>query len=73
MRQGVASDPVVRMVDQETVEEAFYQCTPNDPRQTQRSRFVRARDRAEQLGLIAAGNIEGVTYLWLTHPEPEDE
>jgi hypothetical protein len=73
LRQGVASDPVVRMVDQETVEEAFYQCTPNDPRQTQRSRFVRARDRAEQLGLIAAGNIEGVTYLWLTHPEPEDE
>ena len=32
-----------------------------------------ARDRAEQLGLIRAGNVEGVTYLWLTRPETEQD
>jgi hypothetical protein len=61
------------MVDQEIVREAFYLCTPADPRQTQRSRFERARDRAEQRGLIQAGNIDEVTYLWLTRPAAGDE
>jgi hypothetical protein len=73
LRTSVADAPVVRMVDQETVQEAFYLCTPGDPRQTQHSRFTRARDRAEVLGLIGIGNIDGVTYLWLTRSEPEDE
>jgi AAA domain-containing protein len=73
VRPGIASEPAVRMVDQEIVREAFYLCTPGDPRQTQLSRYTRARDRAEQLGLIRAGNIDSVTYLWLTQPEPEDE
>jgi hypothetical protein len=63
----------VRMVDQEVVREAFYLCTPGDPRQTQHDRFKRARDRSEQLGLIRAGNVEDVTHLWLTHPKAEDE
>ena len=35
LRPPVASGPVVRMVDQEIVREAFYLCTPADPRQTQ--------------------------------------
>jgi len=65
-RPGVSSGPVMRMVDQETVREAFYLCTPGDPRQTQLSRFNSARDRAEYLGLIGIGNINGTTYLWLT-------
>jgi hypothetical protein len=73
LRAPVASGPVVRMVDQETVRKAFYLCTPADPRQTQRSRFERARDRAEQRGLIQAGNVDEVTYLWLTRPAARDE
>jgi hypothetical protein len=48
----------MRMVDQETV------------RETQLSRFNSARDRAEYLGLIGIGNIAGITYLWLTRPDP---
>jgi hypothetical protein len=61
------------MVNQEIVREAYYLCTPGDPRQTQYNRYTRARDRAEQLGLIAAGNIDGITYLWLTRPEAEQD
>jgi hypothetical protein len=73
LRTRVADAPTVRMVDQEIVREAFYLCTPGDPRQTQHSRFQRARDRAEQRGLISAGNIDDVTYLWLTRPDPQEE
>jgi hypothetical protein len=69
----VGDAPVVRMVNQEIVREAFYLFTPEDPRQTQHNRYTRARDRAEHLGLISAGNIDGATYLWLTRPDPEDE
>jgi hypothetical protein len=65
--------PVVRMVDQSAVREAFDLHTPQDNRQTRYERFKAARDRAEQLGLICAGNVDGVTYLWLTRPETEDE
>ncbi len=67
----VGDAPVVRMVDQETVQQAYYLCTPGDPRQTQYNRFTRARDRAEQKGLVSAANIDGVTYLWLPRPDPE--
>jgi hypothetical protein len=70
---GSGDAPVVRMVDQETVREVFYLCTPEDPRQTQYNRFTRARDRAEQRGLIQAGNIDGVTFLWLTRPDSEED
>jgi hypothetical protein len=63
----------MRMVDQETVREEFYLCTPGDPRQTQLSRFNSARDRAEYLGLIGIGNIDDVTFLWLTRPETEQD
>jgi hypothetical protein len=63
----------VRMVDQEIVRKAFYLCTPGDPRQTQLSRFQRARDRAEQLGLLQAGNVDDVTYLWLIRPAGDED
>jgi AAA domain len=72
-RRPVSSGPMVRMVDQETVREAFYLCTPGDPRQTQLSRFNSARDRAEYLGRIGIGNIDGITYLWLTRPDREGD
>jgi hypothetical protein len=65
----VGDAPVVRMVSQEIVREAFYLCTPGDPRQTLNNRYSRARDRAEQRGLISAGNVGGITYLWLTRPD----
>jgi hypothetical protein len=68
---SAAAGPTVRMVAQEIVREAFYLCTPEDSRQTQHIRFTRARDRAEHRGLIRAGNISGVTFLWLTRPNPE--
>jgi len=62
----VGDAPAVRMVNQEIVREAFYLCTPGNPRQTLHNRYSRARDRAEQRGLISAGNVGGITYLWLT-------
>jgi AAA domain len=65
--------PFVRMVDQHVVREAFDLCTPQDTRQTRHERFKAARDRAEQLGLLSAGNIGDITYLWLTRPEPKDD
>jgi len=61
------------MVDQGIVREAFDLHTPQDPRQTRHERFKAARDRAELRGLIEIGNIDGVTFLWLTRPDPEDE
>ena len=73
LKPPVEDAPIVRMVDQEVVWEAFCLCTPNDPRKTTYSRYTRARDRAEQLGLIGIGNIGDITYLWLTRPNPEDE
>jgi hypothetical protein len=72
--------PVVRMVDQEIVREVFYGCTPAEEgqtpkqqRQVRHTQFKRARDRAEQNGLISVGNIGKVTYLWLTRPDPEKD
>ena len=72
--------PVVRMVDQAIVREAFYGCTPAEDgktptqqRQVRHTRFKRARDRAEQNGLISVGNIGKVTYLWLTRLDPEKD
>ena len=74
--------PVVRMVDQEIVREVFYGCTPAEDgktpkqqRQVRHTQFKRARDRAEQNGLIGVGNTGKVTYLWLTRPgrEKDDE
>ena len=67
----VEDAPAVRMVSQEIVREAFYLCTPGDPRQTLHNRYNRARDRAEQRGLISAGNVGGITYLWLTRPDQD--
>jgi hypothetical protein len=64
--------PVVRMVDQSIVREAFDLHTPQDTRQARYERFKAARDRAEQLGLISAGNVGDITYLWLTRPDPEN-
>jgi hypothetical protein len=68
-----SGDATVRMVDQEVVREAYYLCTPGDPRQTLHNRFMRARDRAEVLELIQAGKVGDITYLWLTRPDAGDE
>ena len=73
--------PVVRMVDQGAARKTFYACTPAEdgktPKQAadcRRNQFDRARDWAEQNGLIGVGNIGEVTYLWLARPaEPEPE
>ena len=72
--------PVVRMVDQEIVREVFYGCTPAEDgqtpkqqRQLRHTQFKRARDRAEQNGLIGVGNTGKVTYLWLTRPDGEKD
>ena len=70
---GSFDAPVVRMVDQRIVRQSFDLCTPQDTRQARYERFKAARDRAEHLGLLRAGNVEEITYLWLTRPEPADE
>jgi len=38
-RTPVSDSPVVRLVDQQLVREAFARCTPEDPRQTFHYRF----------------------------------
>ena len=70
--------PMVRMIDQEIVRDEFYAHTPADgtPEQkgkTRRQKFFRALEWAEDQDLIGAGEVDGVTYLWLTRPEPEEE
>jgi hypothetical protein len=68
--------PLVRMIDQEIVREQFYAHTPADgtPEQKgefRRKRFNRTIDWAEDQQLIAVVEIEGITYLRLSRPEPE--
>jgi len=79
VERPIADGPVVRMVDQELVREAFYACTPADgtPKQKAKFRlqkFHRALDWAEDNRLIGVGDIGDCTYIWLTRPdnEPED-
>ena len=70
--------PVVRMVGQDLVRKAFYACTPAEgtPKQMadrRRLQFDRARDWAEESGLITAQEINGVIYLWLKRLSPDEE
>jgi hypothetical protein len=69
--------PTVRMIDQEIVRKQFYIHTPAEGTPAQkgefrRKRFNRAVDWAEDQQLIGVREIDGVTYLRLTQPEPED-
>ena len=68
--------PLMRMVDQEIVRERFYAATLADGTPAQkgeygRKRFKRAIDWAEDQQLIAVQEIDGITYLRLTPPDPE--
>jgi hypothetical protein len=38
-----------------------------------RQKFLAALDWAEQQGLIGAGDVNGVSYLWLARPKTEEE
>jgi hypothetical protein len=71
--------PVVRMVDQRAVRDAFYAATsvegtPKQVADRRRNQFDRACAWAEQEQLIGIREIDGVTYFWLSRPntEPED-
>jgi AAA domain len=73
-----ANGPVVRMVDQELVREAFYACTPADgtPKQKtnfRRQKFHRALDWAEANRLVGIGDIGDCTYVWLLRPDSGPE
>ena len=68
--------PFMRMVDQEIVRERFYAATPAEGTPAQKAEyrrkgFKRAIDWAEDQQLIAVKEIEGITYLRLTLPDPE--
>jgi AAA domain len=70
--------PVVRMVDEKLVREPFYFHTPADgtPKQKgdfRRQKFRRALDWAEQNQLIGIEEIDGMTYLRLSRPDPETD
>ncbi len=69
--------PAVRMVDQEIVRKQFYAQTPADGTteqkgHTRRQKFLRALDWAEDKQLIGVEEINGITYLHLTRPYPQD-
>lgn len=66
------------MVAQKIVQKEFYKHTPADgtPEQTRKIRhqqFSRALAWAEDKQLVAIEEIEDVTYLRLTRPDPEDD
>ena len=70
--------PTVRMIDQEIIREQFYAGTPAEgtPEQKgklRRQKFSRALDWAEDQQLIGIEEIDGITYLRLARPEPEDK
>ena len=70
--------PVVRMIDIEIVRPEFYATTaeegsPQQQAERKRKQFNRALDYAEEEALIGIREIERVTYLWLTRPEPAEE
>ena len=70
--------PTLRMVDKDLVQERFYSRTPVEgtPKQKRQLRFLqfkRALGWAEDQQLIGIGEIEGVTYLWLSRPDREEE
>jgi hypothetical protein len=70
--------PVARMVNQEIVRIEYYAHTPADgtPEQKRKAKhmqFTRALAWAEDRQLVGVEEIEGVTYLRLTRPDPQDE
>ena len=70
--------PLVRMVKQAIVQKEFYIHTPADgtPEQKRKIRhqqFNRALAWAEDNQLIGVEEIDDVTYLRLTRPDPEDD
>jgi AAA domain len=71
--------PVVRMVAEKLVREAFYAATPpadGTPEQQgrfRRQKFLAAVDWAEQEQLIGASEVDGVSYLWLAPRKTEEE
>ena len=73
----VAPDgPVARMVDQEIVRVEYYAHTAADgtseqKRKAKHMQFSRALAWAEDRQLVGVEEIGGVTYLWLTRPDPQ--
>ena len=70
--------PMARMVDQEIVRVEYYAHTPADgtPEQKRKAKhmqFSRALAWAEDRQLVGVEEIEGVTYLRLTRPDPQEE
>jgi hypothetical protein len=70
--------PMVRMVDQELVRQQFYihtsaDGTPEQKGHLRRQKFLRALDWAERKQLIGIQEIDGVTYLRLSRPDPEQD
>ncbi len=70
--------PVVRMVDQELVRQQFHvhtsaDGTPEQKRKLRRQTFLRALDWAERKQLIGIQEIDGITYLRLSRPDPEQD
>ena len=70
--------PVVRMVAQKIVQKEFYSHTPVDgspeqKRKVRHQQFSRALAWAEDKQLIGVEEIDDVTYLRLTRPDPEDD
>lgn len=72
--------PVVRMIDQEAVQQLFFSRTPagggGTPKQEWQLRyrqFTRALGWAEQQQLISIEEINGTTYLWLSRVNHEGD
>jgi len=70
--------PMARMVDQDLVRQQFYSHTPAEGSLEQkwnlrRMQFSRALGWAERKQLIGIAEIDGITYLRLSRPDPEPD
>ena len=70
--------PTVRMVEQEIVQNDFSRTRrltgrPNRSARLRHLQFIRALAWAEDKQLIGVEEIDDVTYLRLTRPDPEDD
>jgi hypothetical protein len=71
-------EQIVRGIDKELVREEFYQQTPADGTQEQKTEFRRKRfnrtiNRSIEKGLIGMREIEAITYLWLLPKQLSEE
>ena len=74
--QIAPDEPVRQAINLEILRTEFYaqlaeDGTPEQQQKARRQKFLRARARAQELGLIGLREIDAVVYVWLARIDPE--